>query len=438
MAEESNNNQSPAKQTAEENERLAKWRAERAAVAEQQKQQRLAEKEQQQQRQQQANREAAQALIPTAEAVPDSQLQYRQRQTAQRRQLRQQLLLLVLLPTLMVFVYQSVIATPLFTAKTVLSVSSKQGEDTVSTLGGLTGLGGQTSRMDVHSALAFLHSHELLEQLEHHQGTLSRLSSDRVDPFYRLRNLPLLMSSINSRAAGFIKSSMDIQSGLITLEVQDLTPEDALRGSALITQLVSRKTDELSNQLFSSRLSSVNQTVAEARQTLTDATLQLTQLQLDSGLQDPMTHLSLAYQNIATMENELLAIQLQLEKFQASNSNNAQTRILKQQQLQLRQRLDNARANLLNGNGDGQMNQLIRRYNQAQLEVQIASEILTAALQAQTETEQEAALGRSMVQIVVGPQVQSTASHPRVLQSTLLAAVCFYMLFLLVRLVRRG
>ncbi|MBY5981236.1 hypothetical protein [Ferrimonas balearica] len=437
------NNQSDADKSKEqaEAERIAKWRAERAAVAEQQKQERIKQRQEQREAEQAAKAQevaqTAEALIPSASDLRASRNHYLQRRAQQKRKMQKQFLYIVLIPALLVLFYQSFIATPLYSARSVISVSSKQGEDNVSALGGLTGLGGQSSRVDVHSALAFLQSKEILDILEAEQGTLTRLASGEVDPVFRLRDLPLFMSSVTTRAGGFIRSSMDIQSGLITLDVRDVEPQIAVQTSDRLIGLVSDKIDALSDELFANRLESANLTVELARQEVFSARERMTQLQLESGLQDPVEYIASVYRTISEMEAELLKLQNEIQKFAVSGTGNPLTRNLIKQEAELKARIEAERTSLLKDNGSGGMALFIRRYNQAELEVEIASEILSKALQAQSEAEKEASLGRSMVQVVVMPQVDSVPSHPNLFKSLFLTLTVFYILFLAVRLLWR-
>lgn len=423
--------------TEDEAERVAKWRVERAAVAEKEKQERLNQKNQQDEEKEKLLEEQAVKTIPTTTELSNRRDKFLRKRRRRENFSIVSFLLIVLLPTIGVIFYLHSYATPLYSAKFVISVTTQQGDDTLPALGGIAGLAGASGNSDVHSALTYLQSEEILTLVEAENQTITRLSSDDVDTFYRLRDWPLLNSSKLSGASFFIKSSLDSSSGLITVEVKDTKPEYARETCVLLNTIVTKKIEDLSDELYSKRLSNIDESVSIARLALRKAQQRVTQLQVESGLQNPSETLALTYALIREMEVDALKLKNELQRHGVDDINSPLVRNLKRQEKELNNRIIAKRKELVSKDGKSGVNYYFSEFTDANMEVAISSQILDRALLSQSSVKKEASLGRSMVQVIVNPQVSKVPQHPSLIKKSFFALVFFYFIYLALKLFKK-
>ena len=426
----------------QEEERIAKWRAERAEVAAREKAERIKAKEalraKEAEEKEQSQTETVATILPTQEQLEDRRSAFLRKQEQRRLIFIRNFVICVIVPSLVFFTYHFFIATPLYSAKSLLIVTSKAGENASPTLGGLTGLASPAQQMDTHAALSYLQSSEILTKLDLQSGTLKRLASSEIDPLYRLTDYSFFRGNNYEQANFYFKSAIDSQSGLITLEVKDPDPQLAASNSLALIALTSEKISQLGTELYRSRIINSDMAVQAARERLQIAQDSVTDLQIKSGMQDPMEYLSSIYAQIRELNTNLLQLQNEIEQARASSSENnplIRNRIKARDELQ--NRIQGLRTRLVTSEGETNLNDLIREYNKALLEVDIASKILAQTLQAQASTQQEASLGRSLVQVVVAPRVNATPIHPTSLKSTFFCFIILTLLYLGIQLFRK-
>ncbi len=417
----------------EEREQAAE---QRKLEAEAQKQERIRQKQEEREKQQKEQEEKltqqVQSRIPSLDEVKAQDVRFEEHKRKIKQSKIKLFSVLVLIPTLFVLFYQSFISTPLYSATAVISVSSKQSESS-SSFGGVPALG-NTVNPDVYSSYAYLTSTSLLRALDKESNIVQRLSSDEVDPITRIRSW--LGSSETAQLKRFIESSIDIQSGLITITVFDYQKEQAIKNINTIINLVDKQTSLLSKELFESQIESAVMAVEEARLGVIEATQVLTQIQLESSIQDPELYLASIYRDIDTMSAERLQLLNQIKRNEINGTGNSPlTNSLRLEVKELDKRITSTRNNLIETEDTESFASLLKRFNQARKESQIANEILNKSLQALADIEKDAALGKNLIQRVVPAQASESTTHPKVLKTTFIAFLLTYSLFLIVRVV---
>jgi capsule polysaccharide export protein KpsE/RkpR len=426
----------------EETERVRKWREERAAVAEKEKQERVRVAKETRARelaaQQDEDKAAAATLLPDRETLEATKNRIRQKYRRAKHWFTLQIIMFVIVPTGLVVGYLGWYAVPLYEAKSVISIT-KPANDNSGGLGGLLGAVGSGSgdMNETFMADAYIKSQALIDQLEEKTGLVTYFSSDALDPYMRLRQVPFLSITKEDGFAYFVFSSIDIQTGLLTLYVRAPEPDMAIEISNNVLDLTAKQINTLSESLFRFRTELARQSVSEARSVLTEAQTTLTRLQVESGEINPTVRIEGIYATITSLEAELADIEGQI---QLSDDTGQTDRFVGQRLSALKENvlelIDTQRARLVSPPKDGgrSLNQLLLDYELASLQLRIAEETLSTAILALASSSDDAALDQSQFLIVVPPRTSDYATIPNIPKAGFVAFLLFLSALSLYRL----
>ena len=425
-----------------ESERIRKWREERAMAAEKEKQERVRIAKEKRAKelasQQSEEKAAAAALLPSEETLKATKAKIRRKYRRAKIWFVLQIILFVIVPTGIVIGYLSEWAVPLYEAKSVISIT-KPAKENSGGLGGLLGAvgGGSGDMNETFMADAYIKSQALIDQLEEKMGLVTYFSSDTLDPYMRLHEVPFLSITKGDGFAYFVFSSIDIQTGLLSLYVRAPEPDMAIEISNTVLDLTAKQINNLSERLFQFRTALARQSVDEARLGLTEAQTTLTQLQVQSGETNPTARVEGIYATITKLEAELADIEGQL---QLSDDAGQSDGLVGQRLLSLKENIveliTNQRARLISPpvGGGRSLNQLLLDYELTALQLRIAEETLSTALLALANTSDDAALAQSQFLIVVPPKTSEYATLPNIPKVGFVAFLLFLSALSLYRL----
>lgn len=434
-----------------EAERIAKWRAERAAVAQEARQERLKQAEAAKNaarddaatddisdsRKEQLLSEEKARINTAAKTLPDKDDLQEVRKTILRQQKKRRLfayfqfLLFVIVPTALTGWYVTNIATPLYEARSVVTIA-KPGGQTEPGFPGVLGMPlSQGNLNEAFMAKEFIDSEEMIRLMEEQEGLITYLSDPQIDPLQRLRYLPGLQVGPDSYYHRYVRSAVNIQTGLLTLYVNARTPEDAQRFSVAILKLAEAKVRALSRALFQEQISENEAAVERARKALEDARSDLIELQISSGYANPEERIAEVYKIISALEAELLLLNREMDNaVLVGYSDSPQMKTLIEKEKALQSRIQQQRDRLILGtDGHEPLNKVLASFEFAVVQKEIAEQTWTTALAALETARSSAALGLSQFQIVVPPNVSFTAKRPNRIKTTLLAFLMFFGLF---------
>ncbi|SEW43467.1 Capsule polysaccharide export protein KpsE/RkpR [Cognatiyoonia koreensis] len=404
-----------------EEARIRKWREERLRVAETEKAERLRLREAERLRavEEEAARQVEERdrLLPSDQDIAAEAARIDRVNVGMRRRLYLRFAILCVLPMVLATVYLLAVATPMYEARSVIAVTKPVAVSGASAGGLLGSLNSAPNLQEVFMAHAFIQSQAMMDGLENDRGFITHLSSDRVDPVQRLRDLDALSIDKHDQFSRFVDSAVDIQTGLITLYVRTPDPADSIAVSDTILAMVATQVNALNVDVIGQRLLLAEQSVQAAQAQLTAAQTALLELQLDSGEADPAARIAGVYMIIRQLEEESLLLGQDIQRAEvAGNGDSFQTQRANELYDRLQTQIADQRAILVSA-GDAKeqsLNAVMMQHQLAALRVGIAEEALTVALAAQTEATQSAALSRSLFQVVVPPRTAAIPTSPNV------------------------
>jgi len=426
---------------APEEERIKKWREERERVAKAEKAERLRlrdlARQQDAEEAKRADEAVAVALLPTPADLARTHAQIATRARKAQRSFWMQAAVFCVAPVAMAAYYLFAIATPLYEAQSVIAVTRAGGTQDASNSGLLGGLTSPNHLQEVFMAHEFIQSQAIMDQLEQETGLITTLSSDAIDPLRRLTNVSELSYNKRDQFARYVESTVNIQTGLITLYVRTPDQEGAVATSEKILGLVAEQVNALNSDVIAQQLALADQTVIAAQDDLSQAQSQMISLQIESGEANPSARIAGVYETISQLEGEVLALNSEIQRAEvAGQENSFQTQRAVALRDRLVEQIDTERAVLISG--EQSLNAQMQQHHLASLRVDIAEKALTSSLTAQAEAHNAAALTASLFQVVVPPRTSAQPMAPNIPGTLLIVAVMAMGVFALWRVAIAG
>ena len=429
----------------DDEKRIREWREERARVAQAEKQDRI-----EQQKAERAKEDAAQAdiraaevekLVPTQHDMDRTAAKISRYHSKKRRFFVAQFAMTVLAPLLAYFIYITLVAVPLYEARAVIAIT-KPATEQENGIGGILGsLQGPANLQEVFMADEFVRSDALLDHLEAKLNLISRLSSDEMDPLRRLHDFQFIPFPVRQQFTRFVESSINIQSGLLTIYVRMPKAEEAIEISSRVIDRTAQQINDLSADIFDRRVQLAESAASDAQDGLEQAQLTVVELQIESGEANPSIRIESIYTTIRELTAEAQSLTSDIDRAQIAGSGNIyEVDRLTELRASLNQRIEAQRALLISDPKYGEMslNSLLTRYELAILGVRIAEQRLTASIEGLSNARQSAALGQSIFQVVVPPTVAARPAFPNIPANLFIALFIALAAFALVRMIMPG
>lgn len=323
---------------------------------------------------------------------------------------------MVLVPLAIVAFYLYAVATPLYEARAVIAITRSSDAEASSQTGLLGSMDDSANLQEAFRADTYINSQSLMDALEAELGLVTEFSGPAIDPVRRLRPLPGLSVSIHDQFDRFVESSIDVRSGLMTLYVRAPSRARAIEISEAVLRKAENQVSQLGQTLFDTRQSYAAQMRADAEAQVQQAQARLVELQFRHQEVDPRTRIENIYGRIRELEDEAQRLDNEIQKAEiAGFGDNPQTAKLVALQEHIRDEVAREREQLVTPDGSSAtpLNNLLMDYEMALLEVELARESVKTAIEAEAEAGREAALNRSILQVVVPPTTAGTAIYPK-------------------------
>jgi len=426
-------------------DRLDAWRKQRAKVAEAERDERIRKRDEARLKleaeKRRLQRDTARALLPQEDALLAAHKRMRRQRFRRAVSFWMQFSVCVLAPVAAAIWYLTTIATPLFEARVVIAITQPDdgvARQSATILGQLTG---SDDLQEVFMANEYVHSQALMDQLQAELALETRFSSNAIDPFQRLRVIPGVPYTKRRQFDRFVESSVNVQTGLLTIYVRDPDQALAVQTAGAIIRDTSNQINLLNDAVLDQRLSLARQAVVNSEAELRDAQADLIAVQIRNGDVDPERSIASVYDSIQSLETEVMQLESDITRAQIAGtieSRSAQESIalkghLMEQIAALRGRLTTPSTDEASS-----LNKMVMDYEMASLRVDLAHEAHTSALAALSAAKDQGVLGRSVFQVVVPPRTAAQAVYPRTPSLVTLVAIVAMAFFAFIRLFGAG
>jgi capsular polysaccharide transport system permease protein len=365
--------------------------------------------------------------------VKDSQTYLKAIKTAYATWARFGSFLLVLLTSLLVVVYYSLIASPRYVSQVIFVV--EQANDQKVTLGGLASLGASSlSSKDAYILIAFIESRELAERLDSKLQLQKHYALTEWDWFSRL-----IQNATAEKYLAYYQAhttvSYDELAGILTLEVQTFSPEYSqkiaqqilVESEAFINQLGVKMVD---NQMDYAKLE-----VSRAHALFLKQQTALVLFQDTNKLVNPEQQSGALVQVINQLESSLVILESELKILLSFMHKSASEVVTKQNSINaLKAQLLEEQARLTTGDASS-LNKINSAYQEVKLNTELALQLYKNALAGLESTRVEAYQKLKHLLIIQSAKIADEASYPKRLYSIFTWFISLLIMYLLAILV---
>ncbi len=365
-----------------------------------------------------------------------------QRDIVRRRQKRMTLLgvrlaFFVALPALVCGWYFYNIATPMYSTKSSFLIQQNEAQPLApsSGLGGLMGGGPLATVQDSIAVQGYLTSEAAMRRLDGDLGFKAHFSGEDIDPLSRL-------SEDATDAAAFsiykknVKIGYDPTEGILNMEVIAADPKASEEFSKALIGYAEEQVSDLTLRLREDQMRGARESFQEAEMKRAEALQQLTRLQQELQVVDPIGENAAIQGQISALEGRLSDFRLNLAA-QLSNPrpNAAKVDAIRRQIRSLEDEVSSLRAKLtVDNNRGGSIATKTAQLRVAEADYETRNLMLQTALQS-LETSRTAAdrQARYLAQ-AIPPVAPDEPSYPRKFENTILAFLIFGGIYLMMSL----
>jgi capsular polysaccharide transport system permease protein len=323
----------------------------------------------------------------------------------------------VALPTLLSIFYYGLIASDVYVSESRFVIRTAQRQASGAGLGALlqgSGLPGfQRSVDDAYAVQDFILSRDALKQLDTALGLRAAFSDPSIDRLSRFPALDLddSFEGLHRYYQKRVEVSLDTASGIATLRARAFDATHALQMNTQLLEgaelLVNRLNDRARRDLI--QFASAEVAAAETR--AKEATLAVSRFRGERGVVDPEKQTMMQLQQLAKLQDELIAAKAQIAQLKAFAPDNPQL-----SSLQLRVRTLQAEMDAELGKVAGGSSSLTGKaanFQRLALEREFAERNLAGALAAFEQARNEAQRKQLYLERIVQPSRPDVATEPR-------------------------
>jgi len=332
-------------------------------------------------------------------------------------------LITTVIPTALSIFYFGIIASDVFISESRFVVRSPE-RQTASPLGMLLkGTGFSRSQDDTYTVQDFILSRDALKALDDKLGLGKAFASTQVDMFSRFAGLDWDNSfeALHRYYQNKVSMQLDSASSISTLTVRAFTAEDAFLANRQLLDMSETLVNQLNERGRQDMIRFAADEVRNAEKNSTSAALALSTYRNQKGVIDPERQSTIQLQQIAKLQDELIATQAQLTQLQAFTKDNPQIPSLQQRVQNLRQAID-AETSRVAG-GDRSLANKAAEYQRLALEREFADKQLASALVSLEQARNEAQRKQLYLERIVQPSKPDKAMEPRRIRSILATLV---------------
>ncbi|NRD72371.1 lipopolysaccharide biosynthesis protein [Shewanella sp. VB17] len=339
----------------------------------------------------------------------------------------------MLLASLLVIIYYSVIASPRYVSQVQFVVKQSSGNE--SPLAGLAAIGGSSPSMrDALILQEYIQSPEMALALDSSVKLKSHYVNTQWDMVSRLGQ--------SSTQEGYIEYFQnhihvhyDEMSEILKVEVQGFTPEFSLAIAQSLMDISKTFINQLGEGMANQQMAFAEQEVQRAHEILKAQQLTLIAFQDKYQLLSPETQSTALLAAVHQLEADIVTQEAELKSLLAyMQPNTSEIRALNYRIKALNQQLQEERGKLVSNNPQS-LNKIGANFKEIELNTQLSSDLYTSALRGLEVVRAEAFKTLKHLLIIENPRLAEEQKYPQRLYSIFTWFVVLILMYLLGRLI---
>ncbi|WP_420427105.1 hypothetical protein [Algiphilus sp.] len=347
--------------------------------------------------------------------------------------------LLVLLPTLVVLGYSVLFATEGFSSQAQVMVER---ETSIATpdlpIGNL--IGNAPNKVDALVVKRFMHSPSMLDHLNERLDVLGHFSSDRIDWWHRLSGDATAEDQLD-HYRDHLEVELDEESFVLDVTFTAYDPDYAKAIADELVDRAERFVNEVNQDLARQKMAFAEGEVDRAHARLTSASREIVRVQREHEMLSPETESRAASMVIGGLLQRLAQERAVLKSLEGYMSQRApEVQAARRRVAALERQVAEERQKLVGAGAEEGLNDLLLAYQDAEVNLMVATEVYKTAMATLESTRLEASRKVKYLVSIAPPSLPDDASHPRTLYWTLtvfvFANLAFFVLSLIIATVR--
>ena len=328
-------------------------------------------------------------------------------------------LLCVVIPSLGYLFYGAFIASNEYVAEARLAVRASQeqkvqGSDVSSIIGKITGGGGKSTVQDAFIVLNYIRSRAIVADLggrDYLEKIYSRSEADFVSRLSKSADLEELWEYWK----GKVKVNLDTMSGILTLQVQAYTAEDAMKTAQAILDLSEQLVNGVSRRSRSDAVERAEAEVKLSAQKLAKARLQLAEFRNVNVLIDPLTKAKSLGEMIGQLTIERLEIDNNLRSMSGMlAADSPSQRIQRTRLATLDEQIASLKQKITDPKARDTVSAQLAAFEELELNEKFNEKMYTVAQASYEKARQEREKQQLYLVVVVRPTTPEAATYPQV------------------------
>lgn len=343
--------------------------------------------------------------------------------------------LVVVLPTLCSLVYFSVWASDQYASEATFVVRSSKSQASLSGLGAILQTAGiARAQDDTYTVQEYMRSRAALAELEKDMPVRS-FYEKKGDIFSRFNGFGLW----DSKEAFYqyyeqkVHVGIDGTSGIATLSVQSFSPEDSRRINVALLNRGEAFINQLNDRARSDTVSYAQRNVDTAKALVQQTSDKLTAFRIKNGVYDLKAQSEVQIGLISKLQDQLIALQTQLDQVRAITPDNPQIPGLLAREKSLKREIRD-QLYKISGDSSDSTAKKAAEYQWLTMENGLAEKQLAAAMTSLESAKAEAARKQLYLEVVSQPSLPDMAEVPRRLYNIIATFVISLMVYGVLRL----
>lgn len=328
-------------------------------------------------------------------------------------------LLTVAAPTVLATVYFGLMASDVFVSESRIVVRSPDKQAATGLGALLKGAGFSRAQDDSYTVRDYVLSRDALKEINDTLGIGKAFSSDTVDRVSRFGGLDFDTSfeALHRYYQKKVDVQQDTASSITTLTVRAYTAQDAQAINQKLLELSEGLVNRLNERGRQDLISSATTEVADAEKKSKAAAIALSVYRNAKGVVDPERQATVQLQQVAKLQDELIATTTQLAQLKTFTPQNPQIPALQQRAVTLRAEME-AETTKVTG-GERSLANKAAEFQRLALEREFADKQLASALVSLEQARNEAQRKQVYIERIAQPSLPDIALEPRRLRSIL-------------------
>lgn len=246
--------------------------------------------------------EIAESALPMPDEIDAEIADDQQRRGKRRSELRRRLIWLLSVPLLMIGLYKIFLSPPMYEARASFAIVTAAPQSAGIAAAGLLGGGGGSGLTDAYRIREYLLSREAMQQMERRYQFLTHFRQATNDPLQRPHDIPMLGVDAHDFYKRRVAISVDMREGIVRLDVDGITAEQAERFANGFLTLARERTQQISDHLNADQFRSLQKDVTTAQEELRNASAKVAGVQRRRSELDPQQSAAGIYQMIGNLE----------------------------------------------------------------------------------------------------------------------------------------